>query len=348
MNIAEMDLFKQKLGFRKAEDSPVLGVSGGLAIIWDPRNALFTPIEKRQNWMCGRVNCYNNKLKFNLINVYGPTQNRDKALVWLEIETFFKNNPNEVSIIGGDFNAILKVSDKRGGSNKLSVVAIEFADWINRNSLMEIQTTDNTFTWNNRRKGFNNIAEKLDRFFIFGGLSNFNNTMEAEILPISGSDHYPIQLEILVEQGPKNCPFKFEQMWYKDENILLLEKCWKEEVVSGSKMFIVANKLKIIKRKLLEWNVEHFGNIFERKQLVETKLKAVNTEVLKSGMDEILFLREKTLLKDYEDILAKEEIYWRQKSRESWLKDGDRNTKFFHNNTKLKRCVNRISSIRNS
>ncbi|XP_057855881.1 uncharacterized protein LOC131065401 [Cryptomeria japonica] len=317
MTIAKMDLFKKKLGFKKEEDSPALGASGGLAIIWDPRNALFTPIEKRRNWMCGRVNFYNKKLKFNLINVYGATQKRDKALAWLEIETFLKNNPNEVSIIGGDFNAILKVSDKRGGSNKLSVAAIEFVNRINRNSLMEIQIVDNTFTWNNRRKGFNNIEKKLDRFFIFGGLSNFNNTMEAEILPISGS-YYPIQLEILVEQGPKNCPFKFEQMWYKDENIFkLLEKWWKEEEVLVSKMFIVANKLKIIKRKLLEWNADHFGNIFDRKQSVETELKAVNTEVLKSGMDETIFLREKALLKDYEDILAKKEIYWRQKSRES-------------------------------
>lgn len=44
-------------------------------------------------------------------------------------------------------------------------------------------------------------------------------------------------------------------------------------------------------------------------------------------------------------MLAREEIYWRQKSRELWLSNGDRNIIFFHSSTKIKRCKNRISCI---
>lgn len=47
----------------------------------------------------------------------------------------------------------------------------------------------------------------------------------------------------------------------------------------------------------------------------------------------------------YNDILLKEEIFWKQKSRESWLKEGDSNTKFFHNTTNFKRNINRIAKI---
>ncbi|XP_059071310.1 uncharacterized protein LOC131865579 [Cryptomeria japonica] len=310
MNSTEIDLFEKKLGFRKLKYSPAQGASRGLAIIWDPRYSSWTPSEIKHNWIGEKVNCYNNKLRFNLINVYGPIQNRDKAQVWLELETFLRDNVNEMCIIGGDFNAITKASNKRGGSSKLPTAALDFNDWINRNSLLEIQTAENSFTRNNRRKGFSNIVEKLDRFFIHGGIMNFNYNMEAEILPLSGSDHYPLQLNIVADQGPRNCPFKFENMWYKDDNITnLIEQWWSESLFSGSKMFIVANKVKVIKRRLLEWNKEHFGNIFDKKLLVEKDLKDVNREVLDQGMDEPLFLKEIFSLTKYEKILAKEEIF---------------------------------------
>lgn len=43
-----------------------------------------------------------------------------------------------------------------------------------------------------------------------------------------------------------------------------------------------------------------------------------------------------------------EEIYWRQKSRAIWLKEGNRNTKYFHAKTKKRRARNRIIKLKNS
>ena len=44
--------------------------------------------------------------------------------------------------------------------------------------------------------------------------------------------------------------------------------------------------------------------------------------------------------------LARTEVLWKQKSRELWLKEGDRNTKIFHLSTIIRRRRNHIDAIK--
>jgi hypothetical protein len=44
--------------------------------------------------------------------------------------------------------------------------------------------------------------------------------------------------------------------------------------------------------------------------------------------------------------LRRNEALWKQKSRELWLKDGDRNSKFFHLSTIIRRQRNSIDAIK--
>ena len=46
--------------------------------------------------------------------------------------------------------------------------------------------------------------------------------------------------------------------------------------------------------------------------------------------------------------LNREEIYWKQRSRQEWLQHGDQNTKFFHEKTKQRRVQNSISTIKDA
>ena len=74
------------------------------------------------------------------------------------------------------------------------------------------------------------------------------------------------------------------------------------------------SKLKYIKGKILKRNKEHFGNIFKENAENEEELIKLNKELIKNGMNNNTFLHEKELLAKQESILAKEEIFWRQKS----------------------------------
>ena len=108
------------------------------------------------------------------------------------------------------------------------------------------------------------------------------------------------------------------------------------------------SKLKYIKGKILKWKKEHFGNIFKEKAKNEEELIKLNKEVIKNGMNNNTFLCEKELLAKQESILAKEEIFWRQKYREKWLNEGDQNIKFFHNNMISNRTFKSITKVKDS
>ena len=112
------------------------------------------------------------------------------------------------------------------------------------------------------------------------------------------------------------------------------------------KMFRFITKMKNLKRKIIEWNKEHFKNIFETKLEIEEELKNLNNEVIKKGMDNCKYMKEKELMTKQEDILAKEETFWRQKSREKWLEEGDRNTKFFHNSVIQNKNLRNITHLK--
>lgn len=57
---------------------------------------------------------------------------------------------------------------------------------------------------------------------------------------------------------------------------------------------------------------------------------------------------EAKLRKELDEVLHQEELLWYQKSRVDWIRDGDRNTTFFHLSTIARRWRNKINAIKNN
>ena len=106
-------------------------------------------------------------------------------------------------------------------------------------------------------------------------------------------------------------------------------------------------KLKLLKIHLKVWNKTTFGNIFTELKDLEVKTKTLQQNIIQLGRTDETTHQEKHLTNQLEERRNQEEALWRQKFRINWLKEGERNTKFFHRSTIQHRMHNRITVIKN-
>ncbi|KAL8118945.1 hypothetical protein AgCh_016437 [Apium graveolens] len=88
---------------------------------------------------------------------------------------------------------------------------------------------------------------------------------------------------------------------------------------------------------------------FENAWLREPMCQRIVEDVWSSGRrddESLATLREEQ--KKLSEIYAQQEVFWRQRSKQLWLREGDRNNKFFHASMKNRRAFNHIKSLKNS
>jgi len=56
--------------------------------------------------------------------------------------------------------------------------------------------------------------------------------------------------------------------------------------------------------------------------------------------------QENLIKEELNDLLEQEDLKWRQRAKEDWLKSGDRNSRYFHACTNQKHRRSRVSTIR--
>lgn len=132
-------------------------------------------------------------------------------------------------IIGGDFNTILRLDERTGGSGGVSPDSLAFGEWIQDLSLIDMGFRGNKYTWRRGNNVSTFVAKRLDRIMCCA--QSRLRWQEAVVthLPFLSSDHAPLYLQLEPETrgNPSRRPFRFEAAWLKHEGFReLLQASW--------------------------------------------------------------------------------------------------------------------------
>lgn len=222
-----------------------------------------------------------------------------------------------------------------------------FKDCITKSGLCHLRTSGDTFTWNNGRVDGGLVNKKLDRCLVNCHWLVTFNMSEVQVLGKGLSDHNPLLVKMHLETPKINKPFQFFTFMSELDGFMdVIGNAW-GNYVGGDPFFILGQKLKLVKQGLIDLNKKQ-GNLTSNVSLARSDLK--KTQHLQShdleNVDLIKLARSQGLV--LSNAILLEEKMLRQKSRVTWLKEGDGNSAFFFNQTKLNWNTNKILSIKDN
>ncbi|CAA7024104.1 unnamed protein product [Microthlaspi erraticum] len=227
---------------------------------------------------CGKEVDKENSIQVELV-VFGKNAGSSKDYAGFQLHDVVSQLDGPF-LLDGDFNTILRVDERAGGNGRLSPDSVAFGEWINDLSLIDMGFRGNQFTWKRGREERNFVAKRLDR-----------------LAPVAVRD-------------PKRRPFRFEAAWLKHPGFKeLLQTSWKGELCT-------MEALSMLRRTLVRWNREVFGDVMKRKERLLRAIAEVQEELLLGPLDALL-VREEDLTKELDVVLEQEEMIWFQKAREN-------------------------------
>jgi hypothetical protein len=185
--------------------------------------------------------------------------------------------------------------------------------------------------------------------------SNLYEDCLVENVITASSDHYAVHIALNKGKNPYDrgkTPydpqpvqqgFKFEAMWLRATDYReVLEKAWAEgRDESPLSLQSTWSNLNRVAGALKQWERQSFGSIRSNIRKLERCLKCLRS----TSLSEAVIIEERFLERQLCELFEREEIMARQRSRVDWLREGDRNTAFFHDRASARRRTNKINFL---
>ncbi|KAM1548604.1 hypothetical protein ACFX1Z_009769 [Malus domestica] len=278
-----------------------------------------------------------NKCQWRLFGIYASTNERKQRGQWMQLSRRLEKD-RENCLLVGDFKDILSNEEKKGGNQRKAFSMQDFRDFVAQNELVDLGYEGYPFTWQNNQEA-RPIQLRLDHGLATSGWHELYPDTTIRHIVLEGSDHALLLMSTEKIKAWTGRKFSFDARWSK------MKECW--DLVAGewwirpegSHAFWFCEKMKKLRRTLNEW---YRGRGRNSKKSIDHLKKEIRA-TYKSGV----FVTNEVKLMERELRTAhkNEETYWRTKSRTQWLKEGDKNTKFFHAQTMKIRRSNQIRGL---
>lgn len=305
------------------------GQGGGLAMLW--RNKDDLTVQSYSNNHVDAIVNVQGWNQFRLTGLYGEPDRSKRQSTWNLIRLLSSQNQTPWCLIG-DMNNVLGQDDKRGGRLYPTWLIQGFQEVMDECGLQDMELQGYPFTWQRGHGTSKWVEIRLDMALVSKAWTDIFGDAKLINLEVTTSDHCPILLEPTpVSTIPRRRRIKFENAWLREP------VCRK--IVEDSWLLHQKDALQTRISKCLEdvsaWGLDFTGNFRER--IHRCKKVIINT---KGSRDLEAVQRHQKANQELSEILTQQEVFWKQRFKQLWLKEGDKNSNFFYATAKARRKNN--------
>ena len=123
-----------------------IGASGCLTISWNPLEVELDHFLATRCSISANFHILGTAVHRRITNVYGPQHPIQKIAFLDFLQWLVNDQPTDIDILGGDFNLITSLQDRKGGRRLLSPEDNSFKDFIGDNGLIDLQSNNDIHT----------------------------------------------------------------------------------------------------------------------------------------------------------------------------------------------------------
>jgi hypothetical protein len=245
------------------------------------------------------------------------------------------------------FNEVLCSEEQLGGNPRNETQMQGFRECLYDCELTDLGFKGYPFTWSNKREGGDNIQVRLDRGMAIASFLDLFPHVQVEHIMTEESDHMALLIRtesVFAKAGARgHRGFMYEEMWMKHDSYTeMIEEAWNRRDPGDGGINGLWSRLRDMSADMKKWSFETFGSVRGEIKSLRSKLEEAKMQEWGSGSS----LEVRDIENKLHELFEREEIMYRQRSRQDWLKAGDRNTKFFQNCASHRKRKNTVRALK--